>query len=178
MDNFERSSPEHRRDIDESEAEEQIEALRAKVEELTQERDEANERSFRASEAHVVTMQLLQESQAREQQLRDLWIRVEAEYFSRLKEQDETAANFEAEKDMYGWNFHKGLRGGLVEFHIYMTKIARALTTTSDNTALDRACKEYAAGVLEGIYDRSMSAEATKDYLNRKAEQLRKEAGE
>ena len=60
-------------------------------------------------------------SQAREQQLREAWAKVEEEYFSRLKEQDDITANFEAEKDMYGWNFHKGLRGGLVEFHIYMT---------------------------------------------------------
>ena len=104
---------------------------------------------------HKRTSTELTAAQAREAKLRELWEAVEKEYFARLKEQDEEAAKFEAEKDMYGWNFHKGLRSGLVEFHIYMTKMVKALALPTDDSALqerlkeerERAVREYITGI-------------------------------
>jgi hypothetical protein len=107
---------------------------------MTQERDESNERSFCASEAHVMTMQKLQESQSREQQLRDA---LEA---------------YRGQVDQYGKH-----------------SSADALAAPQDTAALDRACKLYAANVLEGVmgdcednYDRAI--------MQIRIEKLRKEA--
>lgn len=112
--------------------------LYAKLAAMTQECDKLKDRIIKLEDEEVVSFADFAASQAREHQMREMWQKVEAEYFSRLKEQDDLTANFEAEKEMYGWNFHKGLRGGLVEFHIYMTKIAKALSLPQDDTALNQ----------------------------------------
>ncbi len=59
-------------------------------------------------------------------------------------------------------------------------KAREALALQQDTTALDRACKLYAAGVLEekaATVGRHYSWDA-KQFLEQEAEQLRKEAGE
>lgn len=142
------------------------------LERMTQDKDYAWQNTRTIDKSRMETEAKLTASQAYAQQLREMWQKVEAEYFSRLKEQDDLTATFEAEKDMYGWNFHKGLCGGLVEFHIYMTKIAKALSLPQDDTALKawgaKLLREIADGCRDGI-DRA--------WITSKADELMEEKG-
>ena len=93
--------------------------------------------------------QLLQDKllqvQADNARLRELWVEVEAKYFALLEEKDAEAEQFKAEGDMYGWNFHMGIRSGAVQMHLDMTKMIKALATNSPDYAL----KDYGAKLVE-----------------------------
>lgn len=71
--------------------------------------------------------QQLSAAQADNEQLAELMEEVEQRYFALLKEKDVEAEGFKAEGDMYGWNFHTGVRSGAVEMHLYMTKLIKAI---------------------------------------------------
>lgn len=57
----------------------------------------------------------------------ELMQEVESKYFALLKEKDTESDQFKAGGDMYGWNFHQGMRSGAVNMHIYMTKLIKHL---------------------------------------------------
>lgn len=95
--------------------------------------------------------QQLLATQAHVARLVDLWAEVEQEYLALLKEKDEEAEAFKAEGNMYGWNFHKGVRSGAVEMHLNMTKLIKALSSPINLDALheDRALEcERLAGLF------------------------------
>jgi len=66
------------------------------------------------AEAIMVTAELMRE--------------VETNYFALLKKKGAEAEQLKAEDDMYGWNFHTGMRSGAVTMHLYLTKLIKALS--------------------------------------------------
>lgn len=82
---------------------------------------------------------------AREIGVMKLMAEVESKYSALLKEQDAESEKFKAEGDMYGWNFHTGLRSGAVQMHLNMTTLIKAIAKPRDDSAL----REMIAGVYE-----------------------------
>ena len=88
----------------------------------------------------------------------ELMQEVESKYFALLKEKDTESDQFKAGGDMYGWNFHQGMRSGAVNMHIYMTKLIKHLATQPSPEILqDRdkrvaeACAKVCIEQSEGI---------------------------
>lgn len=78
-------------------------------------------------------------AQATIAEMRSAWSDAKTKYVELLSSEDSEAAKLQAEGDMYGWNFHQGVRGGAVEFHINLTKLIRAITTPTNLDALHEA---------------------------------------
>ncbi len=148
----------------------EIIALRAKVKELTQEYEGERDTRLRLSnELHDANEQLAAMTQERNK-LQEYWDATKAESEQRritilmgqareqqLRDGITTIAAAWSSADKYDKLFIDGL-----------------LSIKSDNSALDRACKLYAAGVLDCIKNDMPNVFASNVCMN-KAEQLRKE---
>lgn len=110
--------------------------------ELAAEREKAETRKLAldaAVSSSCVLAADLAAAQATIEQMREAWSDAETKYIELLSRGDSEAAKFQAEGDMYGWNFNKGARSGAVEFHIILTKLIRAVTAPANQDALHEA---------------------------------------
>ena len=51
--------------------------------------------------------------------------KAEKEYFEFLDQCDKEAQKWKSENDMYGWNFHQGMRGGAVWANLMFDRVRR-----------------------------------------------------
>jgi hypothetical protein len=142
-------------------AHETIKALRAKVEELTQELDATKKAALFYADKYGAHIKKLAASQAREQRLREA-----------------ASAAHRTLSYKIGGTYKDGY-GGSDRDAQSAVALYEALALPSDTTALDRSNKLYAAGVLRELCKFAFTHQCNFDlWLLDKAEQLRKEAGE
>lgn len=147
---------------------EYVESLEKRLAEKDAEIEQWKQVSPTEDNMHSLAEQVIQlssklaENQAREANLRELIKEVEDNYFALLKEKDTEAEEFKAEGDMYGWNFHTGMRSGAVQMHLYMTRLLKALSTPSDAPALN-ALNELIAKAGEVMRERAREAVSQHD---------------
>ena len=98
----------------------------------------------------------------------ELMHEVENKYFSMLKEKDIEAEKLKAEGDMYGWNFHVGMRSGATETHLTMTKLIKALAIQPSPDILqarDEKVAEAIAKMTDEVCSLLQTADKSDDYV-------------
>lgn len=70
----------------------------------------------------------LESAKKKDDLLKELLVVFKEKYVNFLKEQDVEAEEHEVvEGDMYGWNFHKGMRSGACQMHLDLTSLIRTI---------------------------------------------------
>lgn len=68
-------------------------------------------------------------------ELAEVWSKAMTEYRELLARAGADAEKFRVENDMFGWNFHKGLKSGAIEMRLILCKVEKAIAALLSSDA-------------------------------------------
>lgn len=105
-------------------------------------------------------------------ELAEVWSKAMTEYRELLARAGADAEKFRVENDMFGWNFHKGLKSGAIEMRLILCKVEKAIAALLSSDAKPASEPEGGPAGSGGWKSHAEAMEHERDYYRARAQTM------